>query len=73
MKMDTNELSFEDGLRELEATITKLESGELALEQSLELYEYGQKLAQFCTAQLEQARLRVEMLSADGEIVTVSE
>lgn len=73
MKMDTNELSFEDGLRELEATITKLESGELALDTSLELYERGQKLAQFCTSQLEQARLRVEMLSADGEIVTVNE
>lgn len=65
-------LTFEDGLRELEATVAQLESGDLSLEQSLQLYERGQKLAVYCTQQLEKANLRVEMLSADGEIKEVA-
>ncbi len=63
------ELTFEAALKELEATVARLESGDLTLEESLTLYERGQQLATHCQAQLEQATLRVEQLSADGEIV----
>ena len=67
------DLSFEDALRELETTVTKIEAGELSLEESLKLYERGQKLAAFCGQQLEQAQLKVEQLSAEGEIVVIDE
>lgn len=63
------ELTFEAALKELEVTVARLESGDLTLEESLALYERGQQLASHCQAQLEQATLRVEQLSADGEIV----
>lgn len=63
------ELTFEAALKELELTVAKLESGDLTLEESLALYERGQQLSNHCQVQLEQATLRVEQLSTDGEIV----
>lgn len=65
----TLELTFEAALKELEMTVARLESGDLTLEESLALYERGQQLASHCQVQLDQAALRVEQLSADGEIV----
>ena len=71
-EVNADQLSFETALRELEITVTQLEAGDLTLEASLELYERGQKLAAFCGKRLETARLKVEQLSADGEIVDIS-
>ena len=64
-------MTFEAALEELEVTVTQLEMGELTLEESLTLFERGQKLTAFCNQQLEQASLRVEQLTADGEIVEI--
>jgi exodeoxyribonuclease VII small subunit len=69
MTEDTEKLSFEEALVELEGIVTKLEAGELTLEESLALFERGQKLAALCNQQLDEASLRVEQLTADGEIV----
>jgi len=69
---DPTELAFEDALKELENTVSKLEGGELPLEEALELFEKGQLLASHCSKQLETASMRVEMLTSDGEIVDVS-
>ncbi|MCL4872042.1 MAG: exodeoxyribonuclease VII small subunit [Anaerolineae bacterium] len=66
------ELTFEAALKELEETVARLGSGDLTLEESLALYERGQHLAQHCQTQLEQATLRVEQLTSDGEIVELS-
>lgn len=62
-------LSFEAALRELEATVTRLEAGDLTLEESLALFERGQKLAEYCNLTLDRATLRVQQLTEDGEIV----
>lgn len=64
-------LSFEDALRELEVLVAQLEAGDLALEQSLAIYERGQKLAAHCSGILGAAELKVEQLTADGEIIEV--
>ncbi len=63
------ELTFEEALAELEAIVAKLETGELTLDASLTLFERGQKLATRCNIQLEKANLRIEQLTADGEII----
>lgn len=63
------DLSFEEALRALEETVTKLEEGELTLDDTLVLFERGQHLAAHCQQYLENASLRVEQLTADGEIV----
>jgi exodeoxyribonuclease VII small subunit len=65
-------LSFEEALAELEEIVTRMEDGELSLEESLGLYERGQALARHCNRHLETATLRVEQLTATGEIVEVS-
>jgi exodeoxyribonuclease VII small subunit len=41
----------------------------LTLEAPLALFERGQKLATHCSDLLDKASLRVEQLTADGEIV----
>ncbi len=73
MSDETQELTFEAALAELEGIVSKLEAGELTLEESLTLFERGQSLTDYCNNLLEQASLRVEQLTVDGEIVDVSD
>ena len=65
------ELTFETALRELEETVARMESGEMTLDEALALFERGQQLADYCNQQLDQAVLRVEQLTADGEIIEI--
>ncbi|MCA9916319.1 MAG: exodeoxyribonuclease VII small subunit [Anaerolineales bacterium] len=69
MSETAEQLSFEEALAELEKIVAELESGDMTLEASLDLFEKGQKLAQQCSVQLETAALRIEQLTNDGEIV----
>ncbi len=65
---DIHELSFEAAYAELETIIGRLESGELSLEESVELFERGRKLSEHCQELLDKAELRVNQLSSDGRI-----
>lgn len=56
------ELSFEDALKELEGIIKTLESGDVALEQSITLYERGAALKAHCETTLGAARERIEKI-----------
>ena len=56
---------FETSLKKLEEIVKELEEGELTLENSLEHYEKGISLARFCSAKLEEAEKRIEMLQKD--------
>jgi len=53
---------FEQSLQQLEKIVSKMESGELGLEQSLDQFEQGIKLAKNCQDTLANAELRVEQL-----------
>ena len=55
--------SFENNLKELESIVTKLESGECGLDESIELYSKGVKLSADCKKQLETARQKIENIS----------
>jgi len=68
------EKTFEASLAELEDIVTKLESGDLPLEKSLELFEKGISLSRECRSRLANAERRIEVLmkDADGEL-TVGE
>ncbi|MCC5983990.1 MAG: exodeoxyribonuclease VII small subunit [Rhodobacteraceae bacterium] len=63
------EMSFEDALKKLEEIVTKLESAEVSLEQSIDLYEEGARLRAHCEARLNAAQERVEAirLAQSGE------
>ena len=54
--------SFESSLDELEKVVKELESGDLSLDRSLELFSRGTQLSDACRKQLEEAETRVEML-----------
>jgi len=66
------DLKFEEALNRLNSIVGRLEEGELTLEDSLALFEQGQLLAAHCNHLLEQAELKVEALTADGEIVQIN-
>jgi exodeoxyribonuclease VII small subunit len=64
---------FESALKSLEDIVIQLENGDLALDRSLELFEEGVRISRFCSAKLEEAERKVEMLmrGADGTIKEV--
>ena len=63
--MSQKKQSFEDSLAELEKIVGKLEQGDLALEDSLELFEKGVRLSRECQERLNQAERRIEVLLKD--------
>ena len=66
--LDFEALSFEDAYAELEEIIARLDAGDLALEESVTLFERGRGLAQHCQALLDGAELRVNQLLDDGQV-----
>lgn len=62
--------TFEQSLDELEQIVRSLEEGDMPLEESLELFEKGVKLARECRDRLAKAEKRIEVLTRDinGEI-----
>ena len=62
------ELSFEGALKELEVIVSRLEQGEVDLEDSIALYERGQALKAHCEKKLKSAEGRLEkiVLGAGG-------
>ncbi|GHB97984.1 exodeoxyribonuclease VII small subunit [Thermomonas carbonis] len=54
---------FEQSMQSLEDLVARMESGEMTLEESLAAYERGVGLYRSCQSALEQAELRVRLLS----------
>lgn len=63
---------FEEALQKLEAIVTKMEEGDLPLEEALKAFEEGVRLAKFCTSKLDEAERKVEKLIRDqsGKVQT---
>ncbi len=64
---EIQKMSFEEALKDLEAIVQRLESGEISLEESIEVYSRGTQLKRHCEAKLRAARQRVEKIVADSE------
>lgn len=58
---------FDQSLTRLESLVTTLERGDIPLEEALDLFEQGVKLARECQGNLRDAQQKVEILLADGE------
>jgi exodeoxyribonuclease VII small subunit len=65
----STELSFEDALKRLEEIVRTLERGEAPLDQSIELYQEGDRLKRHCEARLKAAQSRIEQIAfgSDGK------
>ena len=68
---DTGTLSFEEALKRLEAIVQQLERGDVPLDQSITLYEEGDKLRAQCQQRLNAAQARIDqiMAGADGAAI----
>lgn len=56
-------LSFEDALKELEAIVARLETGDAALDESITLYSRGEALRVQCEKRLKDAQARIEKIT----------
>jgi len=54
--------SFEQAMDKLEQIVARLESGDVPLEQAIELFQEGMKLSQLCGQKLEQVERKIEIL-----------
>jgi len=59
--------SFENALAELEATVARMEGGQLSLQESLAAYKRGAELLRYCQAALQDAEQQVKIL--EGEVL----
>ena len=66
---ETNPESFESAMEQLETLVSRMESGDLSLEESLKAFERGVHLTRFCQDQLQKAELKVQELSSKGEFI----
>ena len=66
---NVDQLSFEDALKRLEEIVRTLEKGEAPLDQSIELYQEGDRLRRHCEARLKDAQARIEQIAfgSDGK------
>ncbi len=64
---DRETLSYEQARDELAGVVRRLEAGGLTLEQSLDLWERGEKLAAICSEWLDGARARLTTAMAARE------
>ena len=66
-KTEEQTKTFEASLEALERIVKQLESGDLPLEKSLELFEQGIRLSRECQERLSQAERKIEVLLRDNQ------
>jgi exodeoxyribonuclease VII small subunit len=64
---DDKQLTYEQARTELAGVVERLETGGSSLEESLSLWERGEKLADICQTWLDGARTRIEEARAARE------
>ncbi|MBN1913355.1 MAG: exodeoxyribonuclease VII small subunit [Candidatus Omnitrophica bacterium] len=57
------EMKFEESLKKLERIVDELEKGGLSLDEALKKYQEGIELSRTCSARLENARKKIEVLT----------
>jgi exodeoxyribonuclease VII small subunit len=66
-KDKTENLSFEHAIDQLNQIVSGIEQGQVSLQESLEQYEKGMKLIQYCRGILQDAEKRIEEISAQSD------
>ncbi|MEM8775031.1 MAG: exodeoxyribonuclease VII small subunit [Pseudomonadota bacterium] len=64
---EISSMSFEEAMKALEEVVTKLEKGDVALEESIALYERGAELKKRCELKLEEAEEKVRAITLDQD------
>jgi exodeoxyribonuclease VII small subunit len=66
-KKTQNDISFDEAIKQLEEVVKQLESGQLTLEKSVELYQQGMELSLLCDTKLKQAELKIEVVTQSSD------
>lgn len=69
--MNEKNLTFEQSMQRLEQIVRAMERGDVALDESLKLFQEGTQLVRSCGKLLEEAELQIQkvMTAADGSPV----
>ncbi|SLN44568.1 MULTISPECIES: exodeoxyribonuclease VII small subunit [Ruegeria] len=62
-----DQMTFEQAMKELEAVVGQLERGDVALDQSIALYERGAALKKRCEDELKRAEEKVAAITLDAD------
>ncbi|WP_170791576.1 exodeoxyribonuclease VII small subunit [Ruegeria lacuscaerulensis] len=62
-----DQMTFEQAMKELETVVGQLERGDVALDQSIALYERGSALKKRCEDELKRAEEKVAAITLDAE------
>lgn len=65
--MELTDMTFEAALARLEAVVREIEGGKAPLDKTLELFEEGKALVDFCEKALNNAEQRIIKVSAEGQ------
>ena len=66
MKNNNKDLSFEDSLKKLEDIVEQLESGDVDLDKSVELYEKGMNLKKICEEKLQKVENQIKKIKLEN-------
>ncbi len=66
MGKSIKKLKFEEAMRQLDAIVDAMESGEIGVEESISRYEQAMGLAAHCRQILDQAELRIQKIQLDA-------
>ncbi|NCG10426.1 MAG: exodeoxyribonuclease VII small subunit [Alphaproteobacteria bacterium] len=67
MEKEISQMSFEQALEALEEIVDSLESGNVALEASIQIYQRGNLLRLHCEAKLKDAQSKIEKITGTGD------
>jgi len=65
--------TFEENMQRLEQIVRAMERGEVALEESLKLFQEGTELVRICGKMLDDAQLQVKKITAAPDSTPVEE
>ena len=65
--MNEQNMTFEASMERLEQIVRTMERGDVALEQSLQLFKEGTELVQNCAKLLDEAQLQIQKVTADSQ------
>lgn len=61
--MKTQSMTFEQSIKRLDEIVSKMERGDVPLEEALSLFEEGTALVKSCTKLLDEAELKIVQLT----------
>ena len=67
MNSKIEELSFEEALKELEGIVAQLQNGDITLKESIDAFQRGVKLSNYCSQSLENAEKTMAKLMNDQD------